>query len=172
MTRLSRGTRLDLPVEEGKRRRILIAGRDNRRYYDGSRYVGSTNGILPHARPVTVSVSRGQTVRDRSQSNRRVRRTVSAFIDRETRQSGSLFRLSIVHDRIFQNWEGQVSVGSLATSSSSLTSSTLGNSPTLPKAILRLALGVAAGPVLLAVRARPSIFRNSSPLAGPCYSFV
>lgn len=42
----------------------------------------------------------------------------------------------------------------------SLTLPTLGNSPTLPKAILRLV----PGPVLLAVQARPSISRNSSPL--------
>lgn len=42
----------------------------------------------------------------------------------------------------------------------SLTLPTLGNSPTLPKAILRLV----PRPVLLAVQARPSISRNSSPL--------
>lgn len=37
----------------------------------------------------------------------------------------------------------QISIGRLATVAGSLTSSTLGNSPTLPKAILRLVLGVA-----------------------------
>ena len=58
--------------------------RDNRRYYDGgSRYVGSTNGI-PHARPVTVSPCLSRTNLYANVSNRRVRRTVSVSINRET----------------------------------------------------------------------------------------